>query len=369
LGLIEFVVFHPWKALMTLVAGTLLGLGAFYVYHVGAALGAVASVEFDPGVARAAIESSPDDAPQGPSVAFELGEEPRYDLDAEMQRIAELLTDRGQKDFNSAAFGKPFADEVFDAYLLVGTDASGSLADTIVLALQPNDGSAPIMTSLPRDLFVWNLCKETFTRLNSGLGGCSGVASGLELLAIMVEDYTGIPIDHVARIDFDGFAHLVDVMGGITVCVDQPTRDIKAHLRIDDAGCQTVDGETALGWVRSRHPEQLVAGEWKAVTGSDFTRQRNQQDVLFQLAGRAASFSSPASLVERLAAVSSSVSLDSSWSLGNAVGAAWRYRGISKGAVERFSISVREYQTSYGAQVLLPAVSFRDQLAEVYDGG
>jgi hypothetical protein len=74
-------------------------------------------------------------------------------------------------------------------------------------------------------------------------------------------------------------------------------------------------------------------------------------------------------LVERLAAVSSSVSLDSSWSLGNAVGAAWRYRGISKGAVERFSISVREYQTSYGAQVLLPAVSFRDQLAEVYDGG
>lgn len=367
MALIEFVVFHPWKALTTLVAGTLLGLGAFYAYQVGAAFGVVASEDFDPGMARAAIESSPADASQGPPVSFGPADEPQYDLDAEMERIAELLADRGQQDFNRAAFGAPFADEVFDAYLLVGTDASGSRGDTIILALQPSDGAAPIMTSLPRDLFLWNLCKETFTRLNSGLGGCSGVASGLELLAIMVEDYTGIPIDHVARIDFDGFARLVNVMGGIVVCVDHPTRDVKAHLSIDEAGCQTLDGDTALGWVRSRHPEQLVAGEWKALSGSDFTRQRNQQDVLFQLAARAASFSTPASLTQRLSAVSSSVRLDSSWTLGDAVATAWRYRGISKSAVETFSISVQEYRTSYGAQVLLPAVPFRDQLGEVYD--
>lgn len=369
MALIEFVVFHPWKALTILVVGTLLGLGAFYGYEVGAAFGAVAVEEFDPGIARAAIESSPDESSGSPPVSFEFSEEPAYDLDAEMERIAGLLADRGQQEFNTAAFGEPIPDELFEAYLLVGTDASGSLADTIILALQPNDGDAPIMVSLPRDLFVWNLCKETFTRLNSGLGGCAGVASGLELLAIMVEDYTGIPIDHVARVNFDGFARVVNVMGGITVCVDHPTRDIKAHLSIESPGCQSVDGETALGWVRSRHPEHLIDGEWRAASGSDFTRQRNQQDVLFQLAGRAASFSSPAALTDRLAAVSSSVRLDSSWSLGEAVGTAWRYRGISKDAVHRFSISVREYRTSYGAQVLLPRVPFKDQLAEIYDLG
>jgi LCP family protein required for cell wall assembly len=258
---------------------------------------------------------------------------------------------------------------VFESYLLVGADASGFLADTIILALQPTDGEAPVMVSLPRDLFVWNLCEQTFTRLNAALGGCTGVASGSELLAIMVEDYTGIGVDHLARVDFDGFSRVVDVMGGLTVCVDYPTRDIKAHLSLDQAGCREVNGKTALAWVRSRHPEQLVDGRWTAVTGSDFTRQRTQQDVLFQLAAKAASFSSPAALTERLSVIAASVRLDSSWSLSQAVGTAWSYRGITKDSVARFSISVQDYRTSYGAQVLLPDMPFRSQLSEVYPLG
>jgi LCP family protein required for cell wall assembly len=283
-----------------------------------------------------------------------------------MNRIADL-TDGS--DFNAAAKGVPIPDEVFESFLLVGTDASGSLADTIILALQPADGSDPLMVSLPRDLFVWNLCKETFTRLNAGLGGCDEVASGPELLAIMVEDYTGIPVDHLARIDFDGFARLVDVMGGLEVCVDYPTRDAKSHLELENPGCQEVDGETALAWVRSRHPEQLVGGNWRPAQGSDFTRQEHQQDALFQLAARAATFSSPATLTDRLSAVASSVRLDSSWTLADAVATAWRYRGISKDSVRRFSIEVDEYRTSYGAEVLLSEISFADQLAAVYNEG
>lgn len=371
MALVEFVVFHPWKTLTVLVVGALLGMASHYTYHVNTALGDVAVEEFDPGQARSAIEAAPKgSADDGQAADFDFISEPLYDLEEEMRRIDEHIA--GQSDgrqFNTSAFGEPIPDEVFESYLLIGTDDSGFLADTIILGLQPTDDSAPIMVSLPRDLFVWNLCKQTFTRLNSGLGGCSDVASGSELMAIMVEDYTGIPIDHLARIDFDGFARLVQVMGGITVCVDYPTRDVKSHLKLEQAGCQVVGGETALAWVRSRHPEQLIGGEWKAVGGSDFTRQRHQQDVLFQLAGKAANFSSPASLTDRLAAVASSVRLDSSWSLSEAVGIAWRYRGISKDSVERFSISVRDYRTSYGALVLLPTEPFRDHLSGVYDFG
>jgi LCP family protein required for cell wall assembly len=367
LRLLEYIVFHPWKALTIMVIGTLVGLVSFYTYQVSATLNAVAVESFDPGLARSAIESGPDESQSPPSTSSEF-DDPAYDLEREMDLIAARLEsneDRGS--FNASALGEPIDDEVFDSYLMVGTDESGLLADTIILALQPTDGADPIMVSLPRDLFVWNLCKQTFTRLNSALGGCPGVASGFELLAIMVEDFTGIPIDHLARIDFDGFARLVDVMGGITVCVDYPTRDAKAHLKIETAGCQVVGGETALAWVRSRHPEQLIDGQWKAVSGSDFTRQGHQQDVLFQLAGKASRFSSPTALVDRLSVVASSLRLDSSWSLGRAVGAAWAYRGITKSSVERFSISVSDYLTSYGAQVLLPAEPFKTQLSQVYD--
>jgi len=371
LALVEYAVFHPWRALTVLVVGTLLGLSGFYTYQVTTAFGAVAVEEFDPGVAREAIEAAPslDPVPESPSsLVFDFYDEPTYSLDAELALLEERMAGHTRSAlFNAAAFGAPIADDVFAAYLLVGTDASGFLADTIVLALQPTGEGEPIMVSLPRDLYVWNLCKQTFTRLNTGLGGCAEAASGSELLAIMVEDYTGIPVDHLARINFDGFSQIVDVMGGISVCIDRPRRDIKAHLLLSTAGCQRVDGEVALAWVRSRHPEDLVDGEWRASGGSDFGRQERQQDVLFQLAGRAATFSSPGALTSRLAAVSRSVRLDSAWSFPEAVGTAWRYRGIEKSDVARFSIQVTNYRTPNGAAVLLPSRSFSDQLSEIHD--
>ncbi len=363
--------FHPWKAAATVILGVLLGLTGFYVYQLNEALGAVAVEDFDPGAARAAL-AAPHFRPENPPETFDFFDEPVYDLDAELAAIDEQLASIPEEKpvpFNTAARGVPIADALFESYLLVGTDASGRLADTIILALQPQSG-APVMVSLPRDLFVWNPCRGAFTRLNAGLGGCRGVASGSELLALMVEDYTGVRVDHFARINFGGFAQLVNVMGGIEVCVEKPTRDEKAHLLIEEPGCQTVDGDTALAWVRSRRAEEMVGpDEWVLVGGSDFTRQRRQQDVLFQLASKAAGFSSPGALTNKLAAVGSSVRVDSSWSFANAVSTAWKYRGISRSSVARFSIKVRNYRTSYGAQVLLPTTPFIDQLSRVANVG
>ncbi len=275
MGIVQYVILHPWRVAITVVAGVLLGLGSFYVYQVQAALGTVASEEFNPQEARAAIDVTPTTSrdivfvdpapyPEGEELAeqqLELAGE--FDLTGSFDPY--VLTPN--------SFGEPIDDEVFTSYLLVGADASGFLADVIIFALQPEDGSDPIMVSLPRDLFVWNLCKRTLTRLNEGLGGCTGVASGSELLAIMVEDYTGIPVDHVARVNFAGFARIVDAMGGVTICVDHPTRDAKSHLDIASSGCRRANGELALAWVRSRHTEQLIGGAWVGVAGSDFARQ------------------------------------------------------------------------------------------------
>lgn len=365
---IKYAVFHPWRTVIIVVAGVILGTAAFYAYTLKTALGAVATEEFNPERARVQMEANPT-----PTTTIDIDiriDEPEFTVEDEMETIESTL---GQKvdprEIHPTAFGEPIPDSKFEAYLLVGSDASGFLADSIILSLQPSEGGSPIMVSLPRDLFVWNLCKQRFTRLNTGLGGCPGSASGSELLAIMVEDYTGIPVDHLARINFDGFARMVDAMGGITVCVDAPSRDAKSHLEIEEPGCQRVGGETALAWVRSRHMEQLIDEEWVLVGGSDFGRQLRQQDVLFQLAGRAASFSSPGSLVDRLSAVASYVRLDSSWSFGQAVSTAWKYRGISKSSVKRFSIDVRNYRSPQGAAVLLPTVTFTEQLEEVHSLG
>lgn len=353
--LIRYLVFHPVRSFVVLVTGVALGVGSFYAYQLDRTLDTVAVEDFDPGRARVALApDSGDDS--GPVIEFGLDD--AFDL-------SELPVVSDPRRVYPNAFGTPLPDEAFGAYLLVGTDASGFLADAIILALQPAGGGAPVMVSLPRDLYVWNACKDRFTRLNEGLGGCPGKASGSELLAVMVEDYTGIPVDHLARVDFDGFARVIDLMGGIRVCVDRPTRDQKAHLEILTTGCQTVGGQVALGWVRSRQAEELIDGEWRRVGSSDFTRQRRQQDVLFQLAGKAAGFASPTSLAQRLAAVGGSVRLDRSWSLTQAVSTGWRYRGISRDSVKRFTVAVRDIRSPEGAAVLTPRRSFTDQLAEV----
>ena len=200
----EYVVFHPVKVAMTLIAGVVLGVGAFYVFQVQAAIGEVATEAFDPEAARLAIASlETEPAPLTASPDFDV--EHGLTLEewaAEAAAIRDFRAANPAFDpraFSPYSFGEPISDELFEAYLLVGNDASGYLADVIILGLQPAGGGAPIMVSLPRDLYVWNVCNDSFTRLNAGLGGCAGVASGSEMLAILVEDYTGIPIDHSAR--------------------------------------------------------------------------------------------------------------------------------------------------------------------------
>ena len=224
------MVFHPWKAGTILVVGALLGLFSFYAYEVNTALAVVATEEFHPEAARVSIEAAP---PVDVTVVHLVYDEPGFDVNEDPLDLIEdrLGSSIDPRTIHPTSFSDPVDDDVFDAYLLVGTDASGFLADSIILGLQPTDGSSPIMVSLPRDLWVWNICKGTFSRLNVGLGGCTGFASGAELLALMVEDYSGIPIDHLAKISFTGFSGLVNVMGGISVCVDNPTRDAQISPR------------------------------------------------------------------------------------------------------------------------------------------
>lgn len=367
---VEYVVFHPWRVGIAVLLGIILGAGAFYVYQVQAAFNAVASEDFDPDAARMALGAAPGEAMFVEPDEFEVtdGTFPPPDLASESAELKARWNLDGPFDprvVNPNAFGDPIDDELFDSYLLVGTDASGFLADSIILALQP-EGEDPIMVSLPRDLYVWNACKKTFTRLNAGLGGCTGIASGMEMLALMVEDYTGVPVDHMVRVNFAGFASVVNAMGGTTICVDYPTRDWRAELEITKTGCSYANGSTTLAWVRSRHTEQYIDGQWRQVAGSDYARQNRQQDVLFQLAARARRFSSPASLTSTLSAISGSVRLDSGWTLGEAVATGWRYRGIKKDSVSRFSIAATNYRTPAGAQVLIPSQPFSEELSEVY---
>ena len=260
-----------------------------------------------------------------------------------------------------AAHSPALPDGMFDAVMLVGADASGYLADSIILALFPEDGSAPALVSIPRDLYLYNFCSEDYRRVNANLGGCTGYANGPELLSLAIGEFTGVEVDHYVRVNFEGFVELVDGLGGVQICFEYPTYDEKAGLDVPEPSCRT-DGATALAYARSRNATQLVDGEWRQAWSSDFSRQQHQRELLLKLAGQLRN-SSLAALASSLQNLSHTFRLDRGWSIAEAVEGLWRYRSLDPSQVTQLRIPVQDYRTSEGAQVLLPTETFNAVLS------
>ena len=249
------------------------------------------------------------------------------------------------------------------AYLVGGSDGSPSFgnADLIMLLIDPSD-AAPIVVSIPRSLYVTNPCTGQPGRLTLTLHGCPGVAGGIDLFAIALEDFTGLRINHFGVIGYDGFQPMVDAAGGIEVCSDNP-RGVGGQVIIP-AGCNLVDGRAAAWWVTSRSQDEMVEGAWRAVDGdSDLSRNARQRQMILKMFGRLTSFSSAGSITSVLSSVADNIALDGGLSLGEAASIAWSMRGQS---IRQLGIPVRSETTADGRYVLYPTESFAATLSKVY---
>jgi LCP family protein required for cell wall assembly len=256
------------------------------------------------------------------------------------------------------------SDASYTTFMVVGSDEGNQRADAIILVLIPVDGSAPIMVSLPRDLYLPNRCTGGLTRINANFNGCGSTINGATLLSGAIQDFTGLTVDHFVLFTMDGFEQVIDAVGGVEICVEHPTRERGRFEFLP--GCTLADGEQTLGWVRSRRTTEFVNGRWRTVPGvSDLTRNQRQQELLLLLAGKVATFSSPGDLARFAASLSDSFVLDDGLSLSDAIDLTWSQRSIDTGRIRRPTIPVRNYVTSGGAQVLLPTASFAEVLQGV----
>ena len=159
------------------------------------------------------------------------------------------------------------------AELGTGGDIGNGHTDTIMLVHMPAPWSdAPTtMVSIPRDSYV-EIPDYGTDKINA-----SFAVGGAALLAQTVEQATGLRLDHYAEVEFDGFARLVDAVGGVTMCPPEPISDPLAGIDLP-AGCQKLDGPNALGYVRTR-----------ATPRADLDRMVNQRQFMSTLMHRAAS--------------------------------------------------------------------------------
>jgi LCP family protein required for cell wall assembly len=151
--------------------------------------------------------------------------------------------------------------------LHTGHAAGGDRTDTIfVLSVR---GTRAAMLAFPRDLFVTR-CDGSEGRINAATS-----IGGQSCLVETVSDLSGLPIRHAVQIDFAGFRDVVNAVDGVELCLDDPIADSDAGIDLP-AGCQTLRGADALGYVRVRKID------------NDLERIKRQQQFLKALASEIA---------------------------------------------------------------------------------
>ncbi|MGH3438623.1 MAG: LCP family protein [Sciscionella sp.] len=197
--------------------------------------------------------------------------------------------------------------------------AGGQRTDSIMLLHLPDNSTKPTLVSLLRDSYV-SIPGHGKGKINSAFS-----YGGPQLLTETVEQATGLRIDHYAEIGFGGFASVVDDVGGVNMCLKQPVKDPYAGLNLP-AGCQDMNGPTALSYVRSRH----------AFAAGDYARTEHQREFIGTLANKIASpgvMLNPFKAVPLLLDLPKALTVANGDHLQNLIGMAWDVRGISSGGV------------------------------------
>ena len=155
-----------------------------------------------------------------------------------------------------------------------GDEVLGSRSDSIgVVRIDPGGGRVSLL-SVPRDLWATD-AEGRSDRINAFL------VDGPTALVDVVSATLGVDINHYVEVDFDGFVRLIDLAGGVTIPFDAALRDESTGFAVEP-GCQTLGGDAALAYVRSRRLQQFepISGEWVQDATSDLGRVARQQDVI-----------------------------------------------------------------------------------------
>lgn len=186
--------------------------------------------------------------------------------------------------------------------VLIGVDArpgeGAPRSDTMmVLSIDPQTKQASLFSVL-RDTY-YKIPGYGFRKINE-----AHALGGPRLVKETLSKFLQIPIHYYVKTDFQGFADIVDVLGGIDMYVE------KDMVHYDDGiyninlkkGQQHLDGKHALMYVR-----------YRGDAGSDYSRTERQRKFLATLASEMKTTSSLLKLPEILKAVQGDIQTDMSF--------------------------------------------------------
>jgi polyisoprenyl-teichoic acid--peptidoglycan teichoic acid transferase len=166
----------------------------------------------------------------------------------------------------------------------------GSRTDTIMLVqVVPKSGDVKLL-SVPRDLLVEVRPGEK-VKINAAYN-FGGVDETIDAL----ENYSGVPVDHYAVVDFEGFERVIDAMGGVRVDVGDGQFPEKWRMGED---VQRLNGHKALIFAR-----------YRGTPGADLDRMQRQRELVGALRSEALRWHTVKTLPEIMAVMNENVQTD-----------------------------------------------------------
>ncbi len=200
-----------------------------------------------------------------------------FDLIFTSETYEPLKTDENGRT-NILAFGTSGYN--MDGEVGNGVHDGAALTDSI-MAISLNQETGDIaMISLPRDLKASPTCTAT-GKINE-VYWCNNMygeneQAGAEALMNEVGSIFGISFQYYAHVNWSSVVQIVDILGGITITVDEDVLDYYGTGFNYYAGNEyTIDGQQALILSRARY----------GTMGGDFTRSANQQKILIGIKDR-----------------------------------------------------------------------------------
>ena len=257
-----------------------------------------------------------------------------------LQRSIDSINKLHVSDEVAVDNGAPFTVLVIGSDTRVGQNAqnfgsasvvTGQRSDVVQLwRVTPSSKQIQIL-SIPRDTVVSLLGANatefgTYNRINSAFD------SGTDQLVQTITANFGIPINHVAVIDFSGFEDAVNAVGGVYLDFNYPAKDTYSGLDITTPGCQLVSGAQALAVARSRHYQYYANGEWQYDGTSDFGRIERQDAFLRSLVTAVKSKeTNPIALAKFAGSLHEGLEIDDGFSANELIGLAETYHSFDAG--------------------------------------
>ena len=158
----------------------------------------------------------------------------------------------------------------------------------IVLTVNPAKHSI-LMFNIPRDTRTEIIGHGTVDKINHAYA-----FGGVEMSIQTVENFVDYPIDYYAKVNMEGFARLIDLIGGVEV--DNPFAfDYQGHKF--EQGHLSLNGTDALKYSRMRYDDPR----------GDFGRNTRQRDILQEVMDHAMSISNITHLQSLLGGLGDSV--------------------------------------------------------------